>query len=119
RLQIQIRLEIKMTTLKASGLKALLDQAKTKGTIEESVTIDGLPLVLKNLPPSSYPEIIEAVSELEGGPEYMYEWQKEHICRALIEVGDQDFRDIKFISVEKENPKTHEVEEVNILLHEW
>lgn len=108
-----------MTTLKASGLKAFLDQAKTKGTIEEEVTIDGLHLVLKNLPPSAYPEIITAVSELEGGPEYMYEWQKEHICRALVEVGDQDFRDIKFISVEKENPKTQAIEEVNVLLHEW
>lgn len=108
-----------MTTLKASGLKAFLDQAKSKGTVEESVTIAGLHLVLKNLPPSAYSEIIEATSSLTGGPEYMYEWQKEHVCRALVEVGEQDFHDVKFVSVEVENPKTKELEEVNILLHEW
>jgi hypothetical protein len=108
-----------MTTLKASGLKALLDKARNSGLVEESVTISGLPIVLRSLAPEAYADIMGAVEELEGSAEYMYMYQIEHICRALIEIDGQDFRDVDTITVERVDPATQALVSVNVLRHEW
>lgn len=88
-----------MATLKAKKLNAALAKAKKVGRAEVSVTIDGLPLVLQNLAPSEYEQIIEETEDLQDAA-YMHAYQIGHICRSIIEIDGVDLREIKYIEDE-------------------
>ena len=107
-----------MTTLQASRLKGLLDQAKNIGLCEESVTVAGLEVTVRNLKPQDYSDIYKELEPVEEGVEYMHAHQIEHVSRAICEIAGQDLRDVEFIEVERLNDKEEPVT-VNIPRHEW
>jgi len=100
-----------MATLQASKVLEALARAKQVGRVETSVTIDGCPLVLQNLTTSDYNNIH---AETEGLDEvaYLHGFQEGHICRSIVEIGDQDLRDVQFI--EEEVPSGAYVVEVQL-----
>lgn len=106
------------TLLQASRLKGLLDQAKNVGLCEESVTVAGLDVTVRNLRPQDYSDIYKELEPVEEGVEYMHAHQLEHVCRAICEIAGQDLRDVEFIEVERLNDK-EELVTVNIPRHEW
>lgn len=88
-----------MATLQASRILEALQQARRVGRVEEATTIDGCPIVLQNLTPDDYDEIN---SELEGleEVEYLHAFQLGHVCRSIVELGDQDLREVDFVEDE-------------------
>lgn len=88
-----------MATLQATRILKALQKARHVGRVEESVTIDGCSLVLQNLTPDDYDAInaeLEGLEELE----YLHAFQLAHVSRSIVELGDQDLRDIDFIEDE-------------------
>lgn len=85
-----------MATLNAKKLRQALRKAQNVGKTEESVTIDGCALVLQNLSPGDYNQILEEIDGLEGA-EYMHALQMGHICRAVVEIEGVDLREVKFV----------------------
>lgn len=106
-----------MTTLKASGLKAVLDRARNVGQVEEPATIAGVSLVFRSLEPETYLEISEAVAD-SSETSSMTTFQMEHVCRSIVEIEGQDLRDVKFIEVE-EIDADGKVRSHNVERHQW
>jgi hypothetical protein len=88
-----------MATLQASRVLEALKKAKQVGRVEEPVTIAGCPLVLQNLSPDDYDSIHDETKDLDE-LEYLHAYQIAHVCRAIIEIGDQDLRDVQYIEDE-------------------
>jgi hypothetical protein len=91
--------EMRMTTLQASRIREALQQAQQVGRVEEAVTIDGCPLVLQNLTSDDYNAISSEVEGLED-VEYLHAFQAAQVCRAIVEIGDQDLRSVDFVEEE-------------------
>jgi len=108
-----------VTTLQVEQLKSVLERAKNTGICEEAVTVSGLSLVVRSLPPEAYNDIYAELEACAEGSEYMHGHQIEHVCRAICEIEGEDLRDVEYIEVEKENPDTHELEMVKVPRHEW
>jgi len=88
-----------MATLQASKVLEALNRAKQVGRVEIPVTIDGCSIVLQNLTTSDYNDIHAETEDLDEVA-YLYGFQEGHICRAIVEIGDQDLRDVQFIEEE-------------------
>lgn len=85
-----------MATLNAKKLRQALRKAQNVGKTEEPVTIDGCALVLQNLSPINYNQILEEVEGLDGA-EYMHGLQMGHICRSVVEIEGVDLREVKYV----------------------
>jgi hypothetical protein len=90
---------MRMATLKATKVLEALQKAKQVGRVEEAVTIAGCPLVLQNLSPDDY-NAIHADTKALDEVEYLHAYQIGHVSRAIVEIGDQDLRDVEFIEDE-------------------
>lgn len=88
-----------MATLNAKKLRQALRKAQNVGKTEEPVTIDGCALVLQNLAPGDYNQILEEVEGLDGA-EYMHGLQMGHICRSVVEIEGIDLREVKYVEEE-------------------
>ena len=88
-----------MATLQATKIREALQKAKRVGRVEEAVTIDGCPLVLQNLAPDDYDAIHAELEGLED-VEYLHAFQAAHVARSIVELGDQDLRDVDFVEDE-------------------
>ena len=77
-----------MATLQATKVLAALKKAKRVGRVEEGMTIDGCSLVLQNLSPEDYDAINQETADLEE-LEFIHAYQVAHLCRSLVEIGDQ------------------------------
>lgn len=88
-----------MATLQAARILEALDKAKRVGRVEEPVTIDGCSLVLQNLSIEDYKTINSEIEGLED-TEYLYGFQSGHICRAIVEIGGHDLRDVDYVEDE-------------------
>lgn len=113
--------DVKMTTLKESSLKGLLEKARQVGIIEEAVSVQGHNMVLRNLRPEEYTELYEELQAfVNNEPEYWHSSHIEHVSRSLVEIDGEDFRDVQFIEVEREDPKNPgTLVPVNVPRHEW
>lgn len=113
--------DVKMTTLKASSLKGLLEKARQVGIIEEVVTVQGHNMVLRNLRPEEYTELYEELQAfVNNEPEYWHSSHIEHVSRSLVEIDGEDFREVQFIEVEREDPQNPgTLVSVNVPRHEW
>ncbi len=88
-----------MATLQATRILEALQRAKKVGKVEESIIIDGCSLVLSNLTPDDYEKINGELEGLED-VEYLNAFQLHHVSRAVVELEDQDLRDVDFIEDE-------------------
>lgn len=104
-----------MKVLKASRLKAVLDRARNAGQVEESATIAGLDLVFSSLQPEAYNAILE---ELKDVPENSYAlcYQIEHVCRSIVAVDGESFRDVNFI---ESDPSEAGGPLIKVERHQW
>ena len=93
------------SVLSAQKISAALDKAKNICIVEETVEIAGVQLVVRNLRPSDYENITKATVDATNEAEYLYAWQKAHICHALVEVNGVDFRGVDFVEVEEIDSK--------------
>ena len=96
-----------------SARKLSLDKARSLGVYEEPVTIDDCELVLRNLRPDEYEQVIAECAGLED-VEYIFCLQKAHVARAICAVNGVDLRDVAYIEEEEEDksgkPRTVKVE---------
>jgi hypothetical protein len=90
---------MRMATLQATKIREALQKAKHVGRVEEAVIIDGCSLVLQNLTTDDYNAI---GAELEGleDVEYLHAFQQAHVARSIVELGDQDLRNVDFVEDE-------------------
>lgn len=105
-----------MSIIAAKKLHEALAKALNVGLVEEAFTIEDCELVFRNLRPDEYAAAIQDCDGLDG-PEYMNAYQRAHISRAIIEVNGADLRGVKYVTVEEEDPKTHQPKKVNLELH--
>ena len=107
-----------MTTLKASRLQALLAKAKNTGQVEETVTLAGLEVTFRSLTPEDYVRLSEDLENVSDGS-YGHMYQQEMVCRGLVEIEGEDFRDVDFIEVEKIDPASRQPVMVKVERHQW
>lgn len=88
-----------MTTIRASKIQQALQKAQNIGLIEDEFTLMGMTLVLRNLRPSELQAIVQEVEGLDDA-EYLFEFQKSHVCRSLLQVNDIDLRGVEFVEDE-------------------
>lgn len=107
-----------MATIQDKKLTAALKKAENVGLVEEAFAIEGCQLVLRNLRPEEY---TAALRECEGldAAEYLVQFQKAHISRAIVEVNGADLRDVKFVETEEEDAKTGQAKKVKRELHQY
>lgn len=86
-------------TIRATQIHEALKRAKKVGLIEESVTIAGCPLVIRNLSPEEFPAIVQELEEVPE-EEYLFQFQLQNVCRSIVEIDGQDLRDVDFIEEE-------------------
>ena len=98
-----------MGTISATKITAALKKAREVGVVEESLTIEDVALVMRNLRPDQYSAVYVENNEKEG-MDHLFSFQKSHICRSIIEINGVDLRDVDYIEVEEEvkDPKTGE-----------
>lgn len=98
-----------MGTISAKKITDALAKAKDVGVVEEPLTIGDFTIVLRNLRPDQYTAIYAENQEKEG-IESLYNFQKGHISRSIVEVNGIDLRNVDFVEVEEEvkDPKTGE-----------
>ncbi len=90
--------------LQAKKITEALQQAQRVGEVEEGFTVAGCRIVLRNLPPEDFSEIIAETDELEEGLGYITSFKKGHICRSLIELNGESLREYDFVEVDIEEP---------------
>jgi len=88
-----------MTTIRASKIQEALRKAQNIGLIEDEFTLMGMKLVLRNMRPNELEAIVQEVEGLDDA-EYLFEFQKSHICRALLQINEVDLRGVEFIEDE-------------------
>jgi hypothetical protein len=103
-------MRMEMGTISAKKITNALVKARDVGIVEESLTIDNVTLVLRNLRPDQYVAVYEENKEREG-IEHLYSFQVSHLCRAVVEINGIDFREVDFVEVEEEvkDPKSGEL----------
>lgn len=107
-----------MSTIDSKKLHAALAKARNVGLVEEPFTIEDCELVLRNLRPDEYAAAIQDCDGLEAAA-YMNTYQKGHISRAIVEVNGTDLRSVEYVTVEEEDPKTHQPKKVKLELHRY
>lgn len=88
-----------MTTIRASQIQQALQKAQNIGLIEDEFTLMGMTLVLRNMRPHELEAIVQEVDGLDDA-EYLFEFQKSHICRALQQINEIDLRGVEFVEDE-------------------
>jgi hypothetical protein len=91
-----------MATVQAKLLGRSLQKAKTVGKAEVDFNLDGMDLVIQNLRPDQYVSANTDSKELED-IEYLTEWRRSHICRAIVEIDGVNLRDVDYIEDEVED----------------
>jgi hypothetical protein len=104
--------------IQAKKIAEALKKAQRVGEVEESVTIAGCPIVLRSL---TNPEYVAATLAIEGleDIEYAVAFRIENICRAICEINGESLREVDFVEVEVENPKTGKVEAQVLERHQF
>lgn len=102
-----------MVTLQENKILSALQKARGVGLVEESFTVAGCSIVLRNLNPDEYTQILEEIKELEDSA-YLYAFQMGHLSRAIVEVAGVDLRNIAYVESSDEQGKNVAYER-----HEW
>ena len=106
------------TTIAAKKLHEALSKARNVGLVEEAFTIEDCDLVFRNLRLDEYSAAIQDCNGLEG-TDYMNAYQTAHIARAIIEVNGTDLRDVEYVEIEEDDPKTQRTKKVRLELHKY
>lgn len=93
------------SSISAKKLGEALSRATKVGIVEERFSIGDCEMVLRNLRPDEYQAVIDDCKDLEEVT-YMYGYQSGHVARALVEMNGVNLRDVKYVEVEEEDPKT-------------
>ena len=108
-----------MGTISAKKLNEALSKAKNVGIVEESFTIDGCDLVLRNLRPDEYAAVLQECQGFEDIA-YLNAYQKGHIAKAIVVVNGVDLHDTQLVEVEEEDPKhPGQIKNVKLELHAY
>jgi hypothetical protein len=87
--------------LKASKIQDAIQKAQRVGEVEERFTIAGCELVLRSLQPSEFQAVLDEIDDLEDVA-YMTGYRYGHLCRSIVEVNGESFREFDFVEVEIE-----------------
>jgi hypothetical protein len=110
---------IQMSILSARTLRDSLQKAKGVGLVEERFTVDDCEVVVRNLRPDHYEDILADCKGREDVA-YLNAFQIGHVSRAIIELNGQDFRDAEFVDDEEPDPKKPgQMKPVKLPLHTW
>lgn len=107
-----------MRIISAKKLSEALTKAQGVGLVEERFTIGDCEVVLRNLRPDEYESIIGETHD-EEDLAYLNAYQKSHVSRSIVELNGQDLRDVQFVDVEEDDPKTGKTRSIKIELHAW
>ena len=107
-----------MSTIAAKKLHDALAKARNVGLVEEAFTIESCDLVFRNLRLDEYSAAIQDCNGLEG-TDYMNAYQTAHICRSIVEVNGVDLRDVEYVEIEEEDPKTNRPKKVRLELYKY
>ncbi len=105
-----------MRTLSAKKLS--LEKARDLGIYEEPLTLGDCELVLRNLRPDEYEQVLTECAELDQ-LEYVNVFQKAHVSRSICSINGIDLRDVDFIEDEEPEPKTGRMRNVKVELHAY
>ena len=83
-----------MSILSARTLRDSLQKAKGVGLVEERFTVGDCEVVVRNLRPDHYEDILADCKGLDDVG-YLNAFQIGHVSRAIIELNGQDFRDVE------------------------
>jgi hypothetical protein len=104
--------------IQAKKIADALKRAQRVGEVEEAVTIAGCSLVIRSLTNPEYVALTTALNGLED-IEYAVAFRIEHICRAICEINGESLREVDFVEVDVENPKTAKVESQLLERHQF
>jgi len=108
-----------MTTIQESRILEALQQAQSVGIVEESVTVCGCTITMRNLRPEEYENIVQESSDKQDAT-FLYTFQMGHICRAVCEINGIDLRGLDYVETELPDPKNPgQVKKVKLERHEW
>lgn len=98
-----------MARIQAKKIAEALKKAQRVGEVEEQFSIAGCNVVLRSL---TNPEYVAVVAALEGleDIEYAVSFRVEHLSRSICEINGESLREVDFVEVDVENPKTGRVE---------
>lgn len=102
-----------MGTISAKTLKSAISKARNVGLVEEAFTIEGCDLVLRNLRPDEYSALLRDCDGLEDMA-YLYQYQKGHLSRSIVEIDGVDLRSTEYVQIEEEEGK-----KVKLELHQY
>ena len=108
-----------MTTIQEKRILEALAKASNIGLVEESVTVMGCRVVLRNLRPEEYQDVSKETDGMLDA-EFLFAYQMGHICRSVVEIGDIDLRAVDYIETDlpdKDNPG--KTKKVSLERHEW
>ena len=97
-----------MAKLQAKKIAASIQKAQQIGVVEESFAICGCQVVLRSLNNPEYQAAMSAISELED-INYAVGYRVEHLSRSIVEIDGVSLRDVDFVEIDVEDPKTHQV----------
>lgn len=103
-----------MGTISAKTLKNAITKARNVGLVEEAFMLEGCELVLRNLRPDEYSALIKDCDGLED-MEYLYQYQKGHLCRAIVELDGVDLRDADYVQLDDDESG----KKVKLELHQY
>lgn len=106
-----------MGSIDFKKLNQALARAKNVGVVELPFSIGECDLVLRSMRSEEY---TAALKECDGFPEeeYIAQYQKSHLSRAIVEVNGVDLRDTQFVTVE-EPDKAGGTKKVKLELHRY
>lgn len=107
-----------MASISARKLQDSLARAREIGIVEQDVEIEGTKIILRNLRPDQYEAAMAECKETTD-LEYLNNFQKSHISRAIAEVNDVNLRKVDFIEVEEQDPKTGKERVVKVETHAY
>lgn len=107
--------------LQAKKITEALQKAQRVGEVEESFTVAGCELVLRNLRPEEFAAVVAETDDLEEGLDYVNAFKKGHICRSLIELNGESLREYDFVEVdvEESDPTTKQLVSKAITLERY
>jgi hypothetical protein len=118
-------MEIGMKSIAARVLMQALSQARGIGIFEEPFTLKGATpdgdceIIVRNLLPHEYEAILTECKELDE-LQYLNSFQSGHVCRALVEINGTDFREVKYVEDEVDDPKKPgQTKTIKVELHKW
>lgn len=108
-----------MSILSARTLRDSLQKARGVGLVEERFTVGDCEVVVRNLRPDHYEDILADCKGLDDVG-YLNMFQIGHVSRAVVELNGLDFRDAEFVDDEEPDPKKPgQMKPVKLPLHKW